>query len=556
MHVTKIHSFRYKMHLSIKLFRQSNALDKSRFSLISFILMLGVSSVEAKAEIWSGWCQHLGRSAVGESAAASFRQCLADCNERQSQPNVDEGYYCQAEGIHNQGVRPSGNFQYVTFKYSVLHKTVAAYKVPLDFVTDAPSCAPGYQAPFFGGTCTAAPLNIGPPSCLNPSAGNPTLLSTGVKYEPSLDYASPAPSKLRIFREYNSYSNKWVFGHEYRILKYPNGSYELTESSGRKVVFDAVASGFEARHYKSYALEYMDSIVKVNVNGETLFFDTLGHLFKREYSDSYQEEYNRNNFGSVTTITTNRGNVAEIHYVPGTDNIDFITVDGVTLTYGWSGSQLQTFSVNGELQVQYGYHPKGELAFKLDGKNNVISQWQYDDFGRVILNSRSNGFDTYQFEYLSNRVTRVRNPLGRWTQYSFMDVSNQLLRPISVLGEPSTHCAAANQYKSYYPNGTLQTQTDWEGNVTLFERDNVGRITQKTEALKWPANPQYGLAVDTSILQTTANTKITKTCWHSTHNKPQRIIEPSSVTHFNYFGSGQLKSKKVEPRTSTNEKCL
>ena len=214
------------------------------------------------------------------------------------------------------------------------------------------------------------------------------------------------------------------------------------------------------------------------------------------------------------------------------------------------------------------YHYENTLfPFALTGITDESSArfatWGYDAEGRANLgqhhSTSSEGIEIFSFDYQFShdatdpRIT-VKNALNRYTTYHLATIRgvNQV---IWTEGNESANCAAANQYKSYYPNGTLQTQTDWEGNVTLFERDNLGRITQKTEALKWPAAPQYGLNANTSILQTTTNTKITKTCWHETLNKPERIIEPSSVTHFDYFDNGQLKRKKVEPRSSANESC-
>ncbi len=192
----------------------------------------------------------------------------------------------------------------------------------------------------------------------------------------------------------------------------------------------------------------------------------------------------------------------------------------------------------------------------IDGKGVRYATWGYDDQGRAVSSEHAGNKEKAKIDYthLDESRVRVTNSLGKINEYHFSVINSQQ-KITHVVGEASENCAAANQYKSYYPNGTVQTQTDWKGNVTLFERDTQGRTTKKTQALKWPGQRQYGVNVDASVLQITSNTKITQTCWHPIHNKPERVIEPGRVTIYDYFESGQLKDKSIERRTADNEHC-
>ena len=165
----------------------------------------------------------------------------------------------------------------------------------------------------------------------------------------------------------------------------------------------------------------------------------------------------------------------------------------------------------------------------------LFAHFDYDDKGRAINSELANGFERVQVNYVADNERVVTNALGKNATYNFADF-NGVKRLQSVIGEATNSCVESNTSYTYYPEGNIETKTT-NGVVTRYEyNSNNQKILEVT-------------ALGTSVEH------IQKTCWHPTLNKVERIIEPKSVTIFSYFSSGQIKSKKVGPRTSANEAC-
>ena len=165
----------------------------------------------------------------------------------------------------------------------------------------------------------------------------------------------------------------------------------------------------------------------------------------------------------------------------------------------------------------------------------LYTHFDYDDKGRAINSELANGFERVQVNYVADNQRVVTNALGKNATYNFADF-NGVTRLHNVVGEATNSCAESNTTYGYYPNGNLEKKTT-NGVVTHYQYNTKNQKTLET------------------VAQGTPVARTTKTCWHPTLNKPERIIEPGSVTQFEYFDSGQLKSKKVEPRSSANESC-
>jgi YD repeat-containing protein len=86
---------------------------------------------------------------------------------------------------------------------------------------------------------------------------------------------------------------------------------------------------------------------------------------------------------------------------------------------------------------------------------------------------------------------------------------------------------AANQQYQFDSRAFIRSQTDWNGNVTEYVRDSKGRELMRREAVD------------------TAEEREVHTEWHVDFNLPSLLTEPGRETHFNYDGSGNLKSKRI-----------
>ncbi|WP_165569521.1 RHS repeat protein [Corallincola luteus] len=153
--------------------------------------------------------------------------------------------------------------------------------------------------------------------------------------------------------------------------------------------------------------------------------------------------------------------------------------------------------------------------------------WAYDDEGRAI-ESRHGDDDHFKFVFGDNQTT-VTNPLGKDTIYHYLE-QNGVKRLERVEGVPSNNCAGANREYTYYPNGAIHTQTDWQGNITRFAYNARGLVTQQTEAEGTPAQ------------------RITTTEWHPQYPWPTRITTATSITEYDYNDQGQRIATRVSQR--------
>ena len=284
----------------------------------------------------------------------------------------------------------------------------------------------------------------------------------------------------------------------------------------------------------------------LNPNGSVLEFDQSGYLRvavngKNRLEYSYQDKH-------LAKVVAASGR--EIRFEYANDLLTkAITPEGdINYVFAKSNSALtpgKLLSVIGldGVEQQYFYedsrYPLALTGAGIKGKP-VFATWKYDGQGLAIESSHAGGAEKVTFDYskmfsVPARVT-VTNPLLKKTTYEFSTIANR--RELTkVMGEPSTNCMAANQLYEYYPDGHIQSQTDWNGNKTYFTYDSRGRELTKTLA--------YG----------TADAKTTQTCWHPTLNQPSRIIEPTKITLFDYTATGQLKSQTVKPRPAGAVDC-
>lgn len=183
------------------------------------------------------------------------------------------------------------------------------------------------------------------------------------------------------------------------------------------------------------------------------------------------------------------------------------------------------------LQSKYPSHSSdGYLNISLTGITDErgvrYASFQYDAQGRAI-ESRHGEADRYQFVFGDNQTT-VINPLGKETRYRYANLGG-VKRLTQVEGLPSAHCAGANKAYSYYPNGQLQTRTDWQGVVTRFEYNSRGLVSREIEAEGTPEQRE------------------THYDYHPRHPWPIRITSGLNISEYDYDDNGNLRASRVLP---------
>jgi YD repeat-containing protein len=147
-----------------------------------------------------------------------------------------------------------------------------------------------------------------------------------------------------------------------------------------------------------------------------------------------------------------------------TDALNQVT----SYTYNDLGYLTQVTNANGKTVLNLSYDPYGRVASRTDSEGHTIS-FAYDDFDRIVKTSYPDG-TSQTASWVKLDLVSVTDRQGRTTQYSHDAVRN-LIATIDPLNRKI-------QY-GYYPNQTLKSLTDANGNLTTWSRDLQSRVTAK-----------------------------------------------------------------------------
>lgn len=172
---------------------------------------------------------------------------------------------------------------------------------------------------------------------------------------------------------------------------------------------------------------------------------------------------------------------------------------------------------------------------EITNQRSLYAHFEYDGQKRAVVSELGGGFERVGIDYSSLDERVVTNANGLSTTYQFANFEG-VRRLQSISGGETANCAPTNTIYTYYPSGSVETQVT-NGVTTHFIYNSRNLVEIKTEAFGTPS------AITT------------KTCWHDTLTKPERVIEAKRVTKFQYYANGDLKSQAVEARTSNNENC-
>jgi RHS repeat-associated protein len=236
-----------------------------------------------------------------------------------------------------------------------------------------------------------------------------------------------------------------------------DGSTQLTQFSynGMGNVTHAIdALGRDTQF--DYAANQID-IVKISQKTATNTYSTVaeftynGQHLPLTYKDAAGQttQYAYNSAGQLTQVT-----------------------DALNQTTGYSYNDLgyltEVTNANGKTVLSLSYDTYGRVASRTDSEGHSLS-FAYDNFDRIVQITYPDGTQqTANWDKLD--LASVTDRQGRTTQYSHDAVRN-LIATIDPLNRKI-------QY-GYYPNQTLKSLTDANGNLTTWSRDLQSRVTTK-----------------------------------------------------------------------------
>lgn len=281
-------------------------------------------------------------------------------------------------------------------------------------------------------------------------------------------------------------------------------------------------------------------VEKYNSAGQiTLLTTNTGFSKQFFYNEDQQLNEVRDHFGNKLTFTYNTNGRIESLTLPDMSNI-YYEYDGDHLT---TVIYPDSTPIDGSDNPRKLYHyDDPNFAHALTGisneNGNRLVSWEYDGLGRAKLSEHVGGVNRHVFTYNglgSNglRSTTVTGPLGKQTTYHYKSINGRNV-VTEVEGHPSQACEGANRSNGYDNNGFLISKTDWNGNITTYQRDGVGNEISRTEAAGTPE----------------ARTITTE--WHPDFRQPVLISEPDKTTTYTYTTQGQILTQTLTDAT-TNE---
>lgn len=397
--------------------------------------------------------------------------------------------------------------------------------------------------------------NTNKPPLEKTCAGNPILVSSGKKYQHTIDHQ--VSNKLltldRFYHQTNEHfgllGNKWRFGFEHQLNVTLND-----DNSYHSAAIISANSDTKTFYYSKQTNAWYLS------NGKLANFGFSADNKRWVYQSQANTSYNFNEDGQILSVL-NKHKVG-LFYTYSSDNtltaINSSAGDALNLTYNNLGliqsvnfnEKTFTYDYNDESLLQqvtladgnfynFEYSDKrhfGALTAKLIN-NKPYATWAYNTDGKAILSEHAHGAERTELTYHDNGATTVKNELGKETTYHFATINGKRL-PTKIEGHEQGACYAANKSYTYDSNGYQDQVTDWQGNITDFDYNNRGLITKQTKAANSPQ------AQSTTIT------------WHPILPLPLTKTTDRLITEFEYDNNHRVIQKRITSKQTGERRII
>jgi RHS repeat-associated protein len=396
--------------------------------------------------------------------------------------------------------------------------------------------------------------------------GNPVAVGSGAKWQYDQDYEAQGPFPLTFTRSYNSQAPKtasfigakWTANYfqSLRAAENADGSRQelpnalmITRPEGGWYQFDRQANNLY--------------ITKGNLPGSVERLTTGGNLSGWRYRTQLDtvEEFDVD--GRLINIKDRAGLVHTLSYDTQKRVTQVEDSYGRTLkfSYGPSG-YLQSLTDPSNRVTRYTHNEDGNLTqidyfdatnkkyhyedlenrFAITGMTDErgvrVTNYAYNDSGKVKEYQRAGEVERYQLRYEGNKTTVV-DPLGTTRTYEYQVLND---RPyLKAVTQPCSACGSDASAKTYDARGLIDSETDFRGTVTKYERDSRAQVTRLIEAQGKPEQ------------------RVTLARYESQWHLPNRVEEPIAggirLRELTYDSEGNATTHKVtvgsEVRTTT-----
>ena len=405
---------------------------------------------------------------------------------------------------------------------------------------------------------------------------NPVNYVTGHKIETHSDYLGNGAFPLRVTRSYSSSQERieldasakhlprWRFsfsgglGKQLKINTFSElYAVRVVSNDGTVQWFVNVAPGKTdpngAATYSTVETDVKSSLVRLADSAGWLLRVPDGRQYRFGLNTEIRKVVTRNGLSHTYNYDQNNMTITD----------DFGRVMVVTTDGSLGRGRVKSVTLPGESTIQYSYNTDGilETVTLADGSTRLHHYEQgpglltgitdergirYATFGygensalqrayrKVLFSEHSGGVDRTEFvrDNLGGGV-KIINPLGSEAVYSFTTVQGMpKLRGIDR--QASAHCPDAASAYTYDTNGFLESTTDWNGNITRYQRNSRGLAETIVQA------------------EGTAQERRISTTWHPLFRIPRIVTEPGRQTEYTFdtFDSPLYTGKIVTDLTT------